>query len=249
MIDIDKIIVNRIGNDAQSYMITDAVIGYVMPGNSYQVTHEGLIQTENIAAQKIRREVGGPAPLHVRFTGSWITSDETTPTDANIFGGLGTLAIGQSDLEIPEAPATAAALAYYDAHLVEIDDVIEFESDAVLPVTLMSIGSTYVDQYLKVEEKGGGAYLEYHDMPHFHMPIDASASGHLILGRAEDNEYILSAFKIPFGFGIYTPPNVLHADAYLVGKYLVVYAETDHFSTVIFRSPNQGLVDVRIAAL
>lgn len=70
----------------------------------------------------------------------------------------------------------------------------------------------------------------------------------MIIGHSLGDEYMLSAFEIPFGYGIYTPPNLLHADAFLIGNFLVVYSVTDQFSTVIFRSRNQQLVDLGIVA-
>ena len=100
----------------------------------------------------------------------------------------------------------------------------------------MNIGETYVEHYLKVPKLGGATYIEYHDRPHFHLPLNRSASGHMVLGHFKGNEYILSAFKIPFGYGIYTPPELLHADAYLIGRYMVVYSITEHFSTVLFKN-------------
>jgi hypothetical protein len=245
--EIDKIVVHRIGDDDQSYMITDDVIGYVAPGTSYRATLGGLIPTETLAAPKTKRNEQGSAPAHVRVSGTWTTADDTDAVDANILGGFGTLALDRAVLEIPEAPSTVDALAYYDAHLIKLGDSIKFETDANLPVTLMSIGSTYVEHYLKLEEKGGGTYIEYHDRPHFHMPIDETASGHMILGHSRDGDFVFSGFEIPFGYAIYTSPYVLHADAYLVGKFLVVYSVTDDFSTVIMRSTDRRLVDVRIA--
>jgi len=68
----------------------------------------------------------------------------------------------------------------------------------------------------------------------------------MIIGHQKDGEYRLSAYKIPFGYGIYTPPHLLHADAFLVGRYIVVYSVTENFSTVILKSKNNELVDVRI---
>lgn len=244
---IDNIVVHRMGDDDQSYMITEDVIGYVAPGTSYQVTLGGLVPTETPAARKTKRNEQGSIPPHVRVSGTWTTADDTNAGDANILGGFGTLALDRSVLEIPEAAATVDALAYYDCHLIKLGDSIEFETDANLPVTLMNIGSTYVEHYLKLEEKGGGTYIEYHDRPHFHMPIDETASGHMILGHSRDGDFVFSGFKIPFGYAIYTSPYVLHADAYLVGNFLVIYSVTDDFSTVIMRTADRRLVDVRIA--
>lgn len=246
MKDIDKIVLERRGNDEQSYMITEDVIGYVAPRTVYQLTLDGFIPTSSPETPRIERtEVLSP-PIHVQVSGTWTRSDDTNASDANIFGGFGTLELRQSVLEIPEAPSTVEAFAYYDAHLIKVGDCLELESDANLPVTLMSIGSTYVDHYLKIEEKGGGAYIEYHDRPHFHMPMDESATGHLILGRSQGDEYVFSAFKIPYGYGVYTSPYALHTDAYLVGKYLVVFSVTEDFSTVIIRTADQELVDLRV---
>jgi hypothetical protein len=39
---------------------------------------------------------------------------------------------------------------------------------------------------------------------------------------------------------------VLHADPYLIGRYLVIYSVTENFSNVVFRAPDGGMVDVRV---
>jgi len=44
------------------------------------------------------------------------------------------------------------------------------------------------------------------------------------------------------------PPEVLHADPYLVGNYLVIYSVTKNFSNAVLCSPDGGVVDVKIAA-
>lgn len=52
----------------------------------------------------------------------------------------------------------------------------------------MNIGETYLEHYLKVPKLEGGTYIEYHDRPHFHLPLNRSASGHMILGHFKGNE-------------------------------------------------------------
>lgn len=52
MADINNILVNPIGNDAQSYMITDEVIGHVAPGKSYLGKLDGLIETEKAITKR-----------------------------------------------------------------------------------------------------------------------------------------------------------------------------------------------------
>ena len=50
------------------------------------------------------------------------------------------------------------------------------------------------------------------------------------------------------GSAIYTSGHVLHADPYLVGRHLIVYAATDDYSTVVFRTGRGKIVPVRITA-
>ena len=247
-LDIDRIKVNRAGDNAQSFMITDDIIGTVEPGKRYQIALNGLVPTDADVSDNFNERIRGQAPANVKFRGSWITTDDKNATDSNILGGLGTLQIDQTELGVPGVKATAKGLSYYGAKLVKVGAVIEFETNAILPVTLMRVGCAYVDHYLKVEHKGGGAYIEYHDRPHLHLPTNESATGYMIIGHSLGDEYMLSAFEIPFGYGIYTPPNLLHVDAFLIGNFLVVYSVTDQFSTVIFRSRNQQLVDLGIVA-
>jgi hypothetical protein len=106
----------------------------------------------------------------------------------------------------------------------------------------MNIGKSYEDDYLKIENLGGGSYIEYHDRPHFHLPLDSKAEGHMIIGCIKDRKYTLSANKIPFGYGIYTPPNLLHPDAYLTGRYIIVYSVAKHFLTVLLKPKTMRLL-------
>ena len=242
--DFDRIKVNRTGDHVQSFMVTDEVLGTVEPRKRYRITINGLVLTDANNSESFKQKRQIQTPANVQFHGAWITTDDGKATDANILGGSGTLQINQTELCIPQVVATAENLSFYGAKLVQLGDIIEFETTETLPVTITRVGSSYVEHYLKLENKGGGAYIEYHDRPHLHLPTDKSSSGSMIIGHSLGNKYTLSAFKIPFGYGIYTPPNLLHADAFLIGKFLVIYSVTDHFSTVIFRTPDRELVDV-----
>jgi len=241
----DEILVHRIGNDPNSFMITEQIIGTVKSKTNYRVSFDGLIEThEETSTHQVIKDTA--IPKYLKIKGEW-NPDETKGTDqANLLGGFGTLKISKSKIEIPGNHATKELLSFYGASLIKVDDIFQFETDSELPVTIMKIGETYVEKYLKIPNLGGGTYIEHHDRPHFHLPLNRSASGHLILGHFKENEYVLSAFKIPFGYGIYTPPELLHADAYLIGRYMVVYSITEHFSTVLFKNKKNKLVDVKI---
>ncbi len=99
----------------------------------------------------------------------------------------------------------------------------------------MNIGENYVEHFLFKEDGGGGCYLEYHNTPHLHIPINKNSCGYLILGKFVDNKVHLSAFKIPFGYAIYTSPFTVHCDGFLVGDYTVLYTVTPNYSTVLLR--------------
>jgi hypothetical protein len=246
LMDLGKLVVNRRGDGPTAYMITEDIIGHVAPERSYLTTLEGLILTDQAPGPTSRPKQTGAAPDHVRFTGTWDRLEDVDSKDANILGGFGTLTLKQPALHIPAAAPTVDALAYYGARLIKLGDPLEFETDHNLPVALMAIGATYVEDYLKIKDKGGGAYIEDHDRPHLHMPIETDAGGHMLLGCREGDDYLLSAFPIPYGTALYTPPYALHADAFLVGRYLVVYSVTKHYSTVVFMSEERDLIDVSV---
>ena len=243
----DQLVVDRCGDDPQSFMRTEDIVGHVAPGSPYRIGADRLTPFEGSPDIPAIANSAGPPP-HARVGGVWNKAENVAADNANIFGGLGTLTLADPTLAIPEAPATAAALGYYGALLLNTGDPVVFETDRNLPITITSFGATYAAGFLQVEGKGGGAFVEYHDLPHLHMPIEDTAHGHFLLARADGGDYRLSAFRIPYGQAIYTPPNVLHADPFLVGRYLVVYSLTRHYSTVVFRTGGGRIVDTRIVA-
>ena len=242
---LERLVVNRRGEDPQSYMRTEAVVGHVSPQQWYRLDADCLTPIE-VFDELDTSPVEPETPPHVRCTGRWKAVETVESRQANILGGLGTLTMNASELNIPEATPTPEFLAFYGASLVRVGDLLTFESDHNLPVTIINIGQTYVEDYLHVEGQGGGSFIEYHDRPHLHMPLDPKAHGHLLLGRSEGADYVLSAFSIPFGYAIYTKPYALHADPYLVGRYLVIYSITKNYSTVVFRTEAKEVIKVHI---
>ncbi len=243
---IDKLVVDRRGDDPQSYMRTEDIIGYVAPSARYRIDTDSFCSVSGDATPPAAPFEADASPPYVRLRGSWNLNEDVDSSNANILGGWGTLALPQTDFVIPEAPSTAPALAFYGARIFEHGDIFSFETSQNLPVAIVNIGSAYLKGYLHVEGKGGGSFIEYHDTPHFHMPLDRSMSGHLLPGRSDGNNYLLSAFRIPYGNAIYTRPNTLHADPYLVGRYLVVYAVAKNYSTVVFRSQDGRAVNPHV---
>lgn len=263
--DVEHLEVDRRGEADDAFMVTYEIVGHVAPGQAYSIGDKAIVDAP--AASGVPTGVstgvptgvivqGAPPPPHVRLSGDWDTSVSVETEQANILGDVGILTLDTDEILIPEAPCTAEMLAFYGGRLLGTGETFEIDANANLPVTRMEIGAGYADGYLHVASKGGGAYLEHHDRPHLHMPLDEEAGGYLILGRRDDSgdgssdnraDYLVSGFRIPYGSAVYTPPEVLHADPYLTGNYLVVYSVTENFSNAVLRGPGGGVVTVEFA--
>lgn len=243
-----KLIVNRRGTDPLAFMQTEAIIKTIEAQKEYIVSSNGLLLQKYISKKFTNNLSGAAIPKHVAVTAQWLPAISNYSRDTNILGGNGIFKVESDLLVIPEATTNAESLGFYGAELLKTGQTKIFQSSTNLPLTIMNIGRNYVKGYLLQEKLGGGIYLEYHDKPHFHMPVDQHAGGHLILGKKFKNHYKLSAFKIPYGYAIYTAPNVIHNDAFLFGRYYVVYSLTKEYSTVIIKNTANHLVTVQIQA-
>jgi len=233
--DLPRLLVNRRGLSEQAFMRTENIIGHVEPHTLYRVAPDGLHPDSVGTISPMPTAI---MPPHLTLEGRWTSKPDFHCADVNILGGNGRYVIsGDSDtLHIPLADPKPEHFAEYNCRLIAVGEMIRFKATHNLPVTVTSIGKTYVEDYLVVADRGGGAYLEIHDRPHFHMPLDRDACGTILLGKHyPDGSRRISAFEIPFGFGVLTEPWVIHADAFLVGLYMVVYSVAPEFSTVILR--------------
>jgi hypothetical protein len=57
----------------------------------------------------------------------------------------------------------------------------------------------------------------------------------------------MTAFKIPFGYGLYMPPNVIHCDSFLTGRFLIAYTNAKNFTTGILRTTTGDVTQVNIS--
>ena len=244
---VDRLAVDRRGELPDSHMITESIDGHVAPGISYRLEGDGFLTAVPESAPPPKVIANDTEPPHVRISGVWRGGDGLQATDVNILGGVGTLVVNEAVIAIPEAPCTAQTLGFYGAALLSVDDVFSFESNANMPVTVMEIGPNYTDGFLHLEEKGGGSYLEHHDRPHLHVPLNPEAAGHILYACQKGDSYLISGFRIPHGKAVYSTPHVLHADAYLIGRYMVIYSLTNNFSNVVFRLEDGALVNATVA--
>lgn len=230
----DKIIVNRHASGSNSNMTTECIIKVLDTSKKYQILSNNLVESFDPVSKA--QNSNSKDVKYIKIPNKWDKLEQYVQKSSNILGNNGLFECS-STLNIPIS--SIETLGFYGAKLYKKGDIIQFESNKPLPLTIMDIGRNYVNDYLLQESGGGGCYLEYHDTPHFHAPLNCLSSGYLILGKIEDNFCYLSAFQIPLDYAIYTSPFTIHCDAFLIGKYLVVYTITDYYSTVLLRHNKQ----------
>lgn len=239
------IYVNRKGPTENSHMQTIKVIGNIKPNRTYRVNKTHLQSCElNLGRpiKPIKPTISSSfIPPHTKVKNTWNNDHIYDNTANNILGSNGEFQIN-GDLTIPIIPTTQTNLDFFNCKLLKHFDHITIDSPKEVPLTIMQIGKNYVKDYL-LTESGGGCYLEFHDVPHFHMPLNDKSGGHLILGKIIGDDCCLSAFRIPYNYAIYTAPFTIHCDAFLVGDYMVAYTVTDNYSTVLLKN-NGAIVDV-----
>lgn len=258
-----NIMVSRKTDIINSQMETVAIIGTIDPNKCYKICNDNIIMVDNNKKNKIKyltnknikfelnlkNKLHNSKPKCIKIKNirkKWNDKKQNSNINSNILGNNGTLELNKNYLTIPIAKTTKNNLAFYNAKLLKFDDIVQFDITGTLPITIMNIGENYVKHFLLDNNKGGGCYIERHSTPHFHMPLDENSNGYLILGKTINNICHLSAFQIPYGFAIYTLPNVIHCDGYLVGNYLVVYTITEEYSTVLIKNNgNSAQVNIK----
>ena len=238
------LMVDRRGDGEDSSMTTHGFTSYVKGGGIYEVSQaNGLKEVDS-------RVFSLEEPHYTDIEGEWLDKEALASDSANILGDSGKFVLKQKKVEIREAETTKENLDYYGAKLLKVGDRIQIDGYKNYPVASMTIEKNYVTGFLLSERHGGGAYIEYHDNPHFHMPEDESARGYLILGRfLTPSRVRLSAFVIPYGYAIYTKPYTLHADSFLVGNYKVSYHTSNHYSTVLMKNRDDKIIPVSVSPL
>jgi hypothetical protein len=251
-----KLMVDRFRNSIMgATMKTEGILGRILPGEVYRTQPDDLEQVSDEERMLVEPLVL-PQPVVPRMlviengfkNDAPVIIAEGNP-NGNKLGGNVPFVTRDAAYIVPHANETPEEFAYYGAHLMPVGSAIQFQTPQVVPYMKMVIGERYVENYLLNEDFGGGFYIEYHSCPHYHQPLNAEAKGWLILGKfTDDKGHIrLSAFKIPFGYGVYMPPNILHCDAFLTGDYLVAYTAAKEYKTGIFRhGGTDQLTNIRI---
>ena len=158
-------------------------------------------------------------------------------TFSNILGNNVKLECIDNNYYFKPVIATKENVAYYNCKLLDENDIFFNNSNDNIALYNMSITSGYVRDYIMDEDKGGGIYLEYHNLPHIHLPINENSNGYIILAKQKkSNCYDVSAFIIPYGKALYIEPNVIHNDCFLLGDWNVMYGKAKNYSTAILKN-------------
>ena len=251
-----EMMVERRGTTKDAYMLTNGLHRVLVRGKKYAITSAGVDEVSSDKDAIHIQEMYSAAQVRAKrpdkvldFQAQWLRKGQGgAEANANILGDNGRIIIDtvSTTLHLPPIEPTPEHLAYYGAVLLNKGDIVEFPDHAhQYPLWTMSLGASYVADYL-MTDKGGGWYLEWHtDKPHLHMPLCEDATGTYLLGKevAPDN-FQVSAFKISPGQAVYTLPGAIHADAGLVGsQWIVGYDMSDDFSTVLVRNADDKKVN------
>ena len=245
----DNIFVNRIGKTPKSFMCTNKLVSVFTPNSTLQFANSQLIEKtlDPIVLEKNKQnnKLENEKDINfVRIKGKFVKSFLLEKTSNNILGKNDFFISQVTSLTIPETHITDKTLKTLGCTLIKPGDIFTLEFEKELPLFEVSIGSEYVNEYLLKENFGNGFYIERHNTPHYHQPLDSNAGGFLIVGLILDGDLVLTKFKIPFGYGVYMKPDTLHSDAFLVGNYNVIYTKTLDYSTYLFINSNHSIIRV-----
>ncbi|MBQ0730353.1 MAG: hypothetical protein KBT75_06615 [Oleispira antarctica] len=176
---------------------------------------------------------------HVCVNAEWLDSTDAlkknihvvSGSSGNVFGSMGALLV-PDDFKIPTLMATPENVKYYGLKLIEAGEVLTVHSEEV-DIIMMEYDYTkiYKKDFLMKKHGGGGIFLEHHNFPHIHIPMEESCGGYIVIGKQIDkDEYHFTAFQIPYGYALYTPANTIHGDGTLVGKHGLALADSNMIS-------------------
>lgn len=146
---------------------------------------------------------------------------------ANTFGSMGALLVPVG-FSIPTVTATKENVRHYDLQLYENGEVFAASSDRY-QIVMMRYDYTkdYKKDFLMQKYGGGGVFVETHDFPHIHVPLSEECGGYIVIGkRVNEKAYHFTAFRIPYGYALYTPSHTIHGDGTLVGEYALTVADS-----------------------
>lgn len=206
-------------------LTTDAAMAFLDKGTS-----NWIIDNQS----KTGIEENKNAPDKTRVNAEWFDSTQALAADihvvsgssGNTFGKMGALLVPDG-FSIPPVMATPQNVQYYGLELIENGENLTVHSpQADIIMMEYDYTSIYKKDFLLQKYGGGGIFVEYHNFPHIHIPLEESCGGYIVIGKQiSENTFDFTAFQIPYGYALYTPPNTIHGDGTLVGKYGLTVAD------------------------
>jgi len=173
-----NIIINRQSDEINSNMTTLDIINEVKPNTFYKIKSNELLELkyDEVSMSSISDIVCIVDTVkHISILNTWNNNIIIDTDISNILGESGNLYLDNDILKIPVVNIND--IVFYGCELYKYNDIIKFDIDCNLPITIVEIGKNYIKDYIM--KIAGGVYLEYHDRPHFHMPLD-DKSDHLL---------------------------------------------------------------------
>jgi hypothetical protein len=173
-------------------------------------------------------------PDMITVKATWYTATEALKNNikvvagssGNVFGSMGALLV-PDHFEIPTVTATKENVRHYGLELIENGKELTVRSEQC-DIVLMKYDYTsiYKKDFLMQQHGGGGIFVETHVFPHIHIPLSKSCGGYIVIGKKlSETEFNFTAFRIPYGFALYTPSNTIHGDGTLVGEFGLTVAD------------------------
>ncbi|MBC8273497.1 MAG: hypothetical protein H8E40_00790 [Chloroflexi bacterium] len=173
-------------------------------------------------------------PDMITVKATWHTATEAlknnikviSGSSGNVFGNMGALLV-PDNFEIPTVTATKKNVRHYGLELIENGKQLTIRSEQC-DIVMMKYDYTsiYKKDFLMQKCGGGGIFVETHEFPHIHIPLSKSCGGYIVIGKQlSETEFNFTAFRIPYGYALYTPSNTIHGDGTLVGEYGLTVAD------------------------
>ncbi|MBS99553.1 MAG: hypothetical protein CMI01_12850 [Oceanospirillaceae bacterium] len=177
---------------------------------------------------------GTPDTPHARVDARWLNAQAALEQgievfhggSANTFGSMGTLLVPPG-FKVPGVIATPSNVRFYGLTLFETGSDFAVSSPKYQTVMMdYDYSPDYRDDFLMQKYGGGGIFVETHDFPHIHIPLSPDCHGYILIGKPlNDGAFCFTAFRIPYGMGLYTPAGTIHGDGTLVGHYGITVAD------------------------
>lgn len=178
---------------------------------------------------------------------SWYSADDAEAAglkvvagaDASIFAGLGALLVPDG-FQIPAVVATRENVKFYGLTLLGEGDRLTINTDYDVALIEYDYKKNYRDEFLTERKGGGGYFVERHDFPHLHVPLDDKCGGYIVIGKQmSKRRFAFTAFQIPHRHGLYSPSGTIHGDGTIVGNHAITVARTSaKADTVLFYNCN-----------